>query len=405
MAEQLSYVLITPYTLAKSRTGGIISRLLARTGCELVAARMFAPTEKLIKEYAETIVISDDPWERKVQELIREYVLTKMSPDHRTGARRRVMMLLFKGEDAVRKVREVVGFFYKDRYSGETIRDTYGDFVFDDDGELVYFEPAILAPPSTKNIEEKLKIWAKYSETDGGILEGVVKYPNGVVPQKTLVIIKPDNFRFPSGRPGNVMDYFSRTGLFIIAIKVHHMSVSEALEFYAPVREILRTKLLEPAQLKAKAAIEKEMGIKLPAEIESKIGEMLSPLYGDAQFNNIVKFMSGYKPEELPQEKWKEPGTEKCIVLVYEGVDAIKKIRDVLGPTDPSKAPPGSIRREFGSTIMTNAAHASDAPESVIREMKIVKPSENNFKKIIENFLKQTSTPHKPTQKEVTITS
>ena len=34
-----------------------------------------------------------------------------------------------------------------------------------------------------------------------------------------------------------------------------------------------------------------------------------------------------------------QPGTEKCIALVYEGVEAIRKIRDVLGPTDPSKAP------------------------------------------------------------------
>jgi hypothetical protein len=164
------------------------------------------------------------------------------------------------------------------------------------------------------------------------------------------------------------------------------MSVAEAMEFYAPVRPILQTKLREAAQSKAKSAIERELGITIPPDVENKIGEMVSPLYGDAQFFNIVKFMSGYKPDELPQEKWTEPGTEKCIVLVYEGSDAVRKIRDVLGPTDPSKAPPGSIRREFGSTIMTNAAHASDSVENAIREMKIVKPGENNFKKIIEEF-------------------
>jgi len=45
------------------------------------------------------------------------------------------------------------------------------------------------------------------------------------------------------------------------------------------------------------------------------------------------------------------------------------KIREVLGPTDPAKAPPGSIRREFGSTIMVNAAHASDSPDNARREM------------------------------------
>jgi nucleoside diphosphate kinase len=56
----------------------------------------------------------------------------------------------------------------------------------------------------------------------------------------------------------------------------------------------------------------------------------------------------------------------------------------VLGPTDPSKAPPGSIRREFGSTIMVNAAHASDSPENAKREMGIVNIGENNFSQIIE---------------------
>jgi nucleoside diphosphate kinase len=69
---------------------------------------------------------------------------------------------------------------------------------------------------------------------------------------------------------------------------------------------------------------------------------------------------------------------------VYEGLNAVSKIRDVLGPTDPSKAPPGSIRREFGSTIMVNAAHASDSPENAQREFGIVKPGENYFKQIIE---------------------
>jgi nucleoside diphosphate kinase len=72
------------------------------------------------------------------------------------------------------------------------------------------------------------------------------------------------------------------------------------------------------------------------------------------------------------------------VALIYEGVNAVRKIRDVLGPTDPSKAPPGSIRREFGSTIMVNAAHASDSVENAQREFKIVQVGENNFKKVVE---------------------
>ena len=72
--------------------------------------------------------------------------------------------------------------------------------------------------------------------------------------------------------------------------------------------------------------------------------------------------------------------------VVSEGVEAVRKIRDVLGPTDPSKAPPGSIRKEFGQSIMINAAHASDSPENAKREMEIVQVLENNLKPLIENF-------------------
>lgn len=387
MAEQLTYVLITPYTLSKSRTGGVISRLLARTGLELAAARMFAPSEELIKEYASTIVRpTHSDWDRHIQQLLRNYVIQKMGPDPKTGRRRRVMALLFKGEDAIRRVREVVGYFSQERRTGESIRDTYGDYIADDDGTVHYFEPAVLTPPDEVNIEYKIKLWAKYSDSDGGLLENVIQYLPGEIPQRTLVLIKPDNFSFPSGKPGNMIDYFSRTGLYIVAIKVHKMSVAEAMEFYEPVRHILRTKLREPAQQKAKTAIERDLNIKLPPNVEDKIGELVAPVYGETQFMSIVKFMSGYYPDELPKEKWHEPGTQKCIALVYEGVDAVRKIRDVLGPTDPSKAPPGSIRREFGSTIMTNAAHASDSVENAKREMNIVKPWENNFRQLIEEF-------------------
>jgi nucleoside diphosphate kinase len=82
----------------------------------------------------------------------------------------------------------------------------------------------------------------------------------------------------------------------------------------------------------------------------------------------------------------KNSGSEKCIALIYEGVGAVSKIRDVLGPTDPSKAPPGSIRREFGSSIMVNAAHASDSPENAQREFGIIKVAENTFRKEVEDF-------------------
>src|SRR5208337_4699282 len=99
-----------------------------------------------------------------------------------------------------------------------------------------------------------------------------------------------------TGRPGNVIDFLSRTGLYIVGIKVHRMSVAEASEFYAPVKEVLRTKLKEVVAAKAKAAIEKELGFKLPAHEERQPGDILGPSVRDHQFDNIVKFMSARTP-------------------------------------------------------------------------------------------------------------
>jgi hypothetical protein len=99
--------------------------------------------------------------------------------------------------------------------------------------------------------------------------------------------------------------------------------------------------------------------------------------------------MAGRKPSRCPSDERDAPGTEKSIALVYQGVDAVRKIRDVLGPTDPAKAPPGSIRKEFGQTIMVNAAHASDSVENAKREMGIIRVDENNFKPLIENFYRR----------------
>src|SRR5436190_5610273 len=386
MAQELAYVIITPYSLHKSRTGGILARLITRTGLELVGARMFAPSGELVHKYSEVIVSADDPQDRSIQELIRSYILKNLGPDSKTGRKRRVMMLLFQGEDAVRKVRSVVGNITAERSGGETIRDTYGDLILDENGGVRYFEPAVLAPPNVQEAQLKAKLWAQYSDTDGGVVDNTIAYAPGETPQRTLVLIKPDNFRFPTGRPGNVIDFFSRTGLYIVAIKVHRMSVAEAMEFYGPVREILRTRLKDIVASRSAAAVEKELGFKVSSTEQQQLGDILGRAFGDNQFDNIVKFMSGHAPNDTPEDQREQPGSEKCIALVYEGTNAVQKIRDVLGPTDPSKAPPGSIRREFGQTVMVNAAHASDSEDNAKREVGIIKIADNSFKRVVESF-------------------
>ena len=383
--EELAYVLINPYTVHKSRTGGVIARLFTRTALELVAARMFAPSRELVERYADVTISTKDPQDRKIQELIRQYILDNYSPDPKTGHRHRVMMLLFRGEDAVAKVRKVVGSFQSNKgTAGETIRDTYGDYIVGPDGQVKYFEPAVLAAPNSEESEAKLKLWAKYSESDGGFLENVVSYPKSAKIEQTLVLLKPDNFRFPSARPGNIVDMLSRTGLYIIAIQVHHMSVGEAEEFYGPVRVVLREKLKDISGQRSRLALEKEFGFGLNPQTEKALGEVMGPLFANEQFSQIVKFMTGRRPEDCSASAKSEPGIEKILAVVYEGPDAVSKIRNVLGPTDPRKAPPGTIRRELGQDIMINAAHASDSAENAQREIKIIKLRENSLRPLIE---------------------
>src|SRR6266699_92224 len=176
--EQFAYVIVTPYSMRKSRTGGIVGRLISRTGLDLVGGRMFAPSAELAKRYADTIVTETDPRHRATQELIREYVLKNVSGE-KNGQQARVLFLIVRGPDAVARLHRTVGHAVHDRTSGETIRDTYGDYITDDSGDVTYFEPGVLAAVAPKAVERDLKLWAEFSDSDGGILDRAVSYlPN-----------------------------------------------------------------------------------------------------------------------------------------------------------------------------------------------------------------------------------
>jgi len=59
------------------------------------------------------------------------------------------------------------------------------------------------------------------------------------------------------------------------------------------------------------------------------------------------------------------------VTMILEGEGAIKRLRQVIGATDPAKAEPGTIRREFGLEVLKNVIHAADSPENAEREMRI----------------------------------
>jgi nucleoside-diphosphate kinase len=58
------------------------------------------------------------------------------------------------------------------------------------------------------------------------------------------------------------------------------------------------------------------------------------------------------------------------IALALEGPNAIEAVRELLGPTDSTKAPKGTIRGDLGKNVMVNVVHASDSPENAAIELK-----------------------------------
>lgn len=126
--------------------------------------------------------------------------------------------------------------------------------------------------------------------------------------ERTLAIIKPDAVR--RNLTGEILSRIHQAGLQIVAIKSLRLSRAEAEGFYAVHRE--------------------------------------RPFFQD-----LTEFMS----------------SGKVFVMVLEGENAISRWRELMGATDPAKAVPGTIRREFGTSIQNNCTHGSDAPETAAFEV------------------------------------
>ena len=201
------------------------------------------------------------------------------------------------------------------------------------------------------------------------------------------MIIKPDNWKYASSRPGMIIDMFSRTGLRIIGMKVLKMSVAQALQFYGPIKDGLKKRLAPVYGMQARELLERDFNILLPDQLQDILTESFGDMYSEEQFETIVEFMSGLKPSACEGKNLEDPGLVKSMVLIYEGVNAVEEIRKVLGPTNPEKAPAGTIRREFGTNIRVNAAHASDSPENALREMEVLDMEKNPLATLLKNYI------------------
>ena len=386
MAKELGYVLINPYTIRKSRTGGAINRLLSWGRLSLVAARMFAPSVELVEEYADSLGFSqkENHLDKKITKAIEDYLFSNYLPQEGDSFPSRVLLLLFEGENAVSELKRIVGHITKASL-GETVRGTYGDYL-EHRGRIRYFEPAVLIGTSYEGVKRELKVWAKHSPQDGGLLRNLLSYYPGVNPECTLVLIKPDNFQELSSRAGNIIDKFSQTGLFIIGARVIHMGITQAENFYTPIKDRLTEKMKKALKKKIYSVLRENLDFDFPQGIEETIAEKLKVYKAEHEFNKIVKFMTGRDPVTASESDRRKVGLEKCLALVYQGEGAIGKIRRVLGETNPDEAAPGTVRKDFGHDVIKNGAHASDSVASAEREMRIIKIETDDIRPVVEKY-------------------
>lgn len=126
--------------------------------------------------------------------------------------------------------------------------------------------------------------------------------------ERTFAIIKPDAVKKKVA--GQILARIEASGLEIVAIKKLQLSEQGAKGFYAVHKA--------------------------------------RPFFGD-----LVKFMS----------------SGPVVALVLEGEGAIKKWRDLMGPTNSREAPKGTLRGDFGTDVEQNATHGSDAPDTARLEI------------------------------------
>ncbi|HET7292995.1 MAG TPA: nucleoside-diphosphate kinase [Vicinamibacteria bacterium] len=126
--------------------------------------------------------------------------------------------------------------------------------------------------------------------------------------ERTLSIIKPDAVK--AGRAGAILDRVERAGFRLIAVRLRTLTLAEAEGFYHVHRE--------------------------------------RPF-----FASLCTFMS----------------SGPCLTMVLERDDAIARLRELMGATDPAKAAPGTIRKDFAASIEANAIHGSDAADTAAFEI------------------------------------
>jgi nucleoside-diphosphate kinase len=132
--------------------------------------------------------------------------------------------------------------------------------------------------------------------------------------ERTFSIIKPD--AVAAGQAGEILAMIQQAGFKIIGLRMTRLTEPQAQGFYAVHKE--------------------------------------RPFFG-----GLVKFMT-----EGP-----------IVVMALEREDAVKKLREVMGATNPANAAEGTVRKRFATNIERNCIHGSDAPETAAQELAFFFPT------------------------------
>ena len=137
--------------------------------------------------------------------------------------------------------------------------------------------------------------------------------------ERSLVLIKPDAVRRRLG--GTIISRLEQRGLKVVSLKMLHMDEALASRHYA--------------------------------------------IHADKPFfKDLIKYII----------------STPIIAVVFEGEGAVEVIRKTMGATNPAKAEPGTIRRDFGLDIQQNAVHGSDSLETAAKEIRLFFKDSEVFK-------------------------
>ena len=148
--------------------------------------------------------------------------------------------------------------------------------------------------------------------------------------ERTLVLIKPDGLL--KSLTGNIISALSETKLKIVAAKV--------------------------------VKVQRELAEKHYGDLKERLIKKFGKKQGEEIFESTLEYIQG------------KYHTDRVFALVYKGEDAVRKVREIAGETNPEKASPVSIRGKYGrihseTRVLENVVHCSDSTETARQEIAL----------------------------------